>query len=1100
MRRFTSILCVLALLIGMLSGAHFAPTVEAYAEDEVPGKVTVVAFSDPTEASEWNNLADIVVTTGAAVSVGGISQWNHGVVIIEPQNGWAVTEACYFENNNANSLTVEKLNNVITSLESNTNGNIPDDVTALFNSYTSEEKAQLDAVYINRALYNKIKYNDICVSFEKNGQVIDLSVYVETDDIFDSDGITLNVGDTINVFDNSKVKADIFVNGYTKSDYSIDHYGIDATPSNALSAQYESESDENYGEFKATINGLNSIVFANKKNGLHYEYFVYMLDDSMPLKKSDFALAEDVNVQNDTGNTDSGKYSLYPINKAFFSELSISFTLPNDCSIAEIRYNGTELEESVKKNLTMSEEEYEFPVTAKLSKEGSKYTIELVSEQEKVALRGFLRIIITCKGSNYVYNFSIRNNRDIMMGGQGRQLLSVAIGSTLRLMDFISLRDPDEQQDLFDGITDGIYEVHMQGVKPEFENGEFKGNLKVYYPCSRMYLWDTQCSSVLYSGDADIRTKVSTLIESGSSLDLSSLLNGYWSDSVSVDDRSSAGYDLTEKLFTAPASVQDMAEFIVTVGLAEIKIKVCPAGSLMDSLTDVANTVGTDESLVVDIDAEDVTLSKDTLNNFKDHGGDNSSIVLKNNKNAHKPEWHFNKNDLTNAAEKDVKLDVAVGDELQNTSIDNALKDNNISGLKLGFASNGVLPGRTAVRFYITALELALFASPNSIQLYYYDVASGKLVREGTNLYVSRDIYGAYYIEVVVTHNSDFVLSSTDQASFDVSGGETGESGTGGESGSTGGSTDSSETGTAGGTDNGNNSGSTGGPSYIVDNPTSETDKTENKPAEDETTVIKNDDGSVTKSTVTENKDGSKTIVEETAYKDGTTEVTETVQKSNGTEVSKTTVTDSEGEVVSETVREESVSKKGTKIEETETVYADGSSEYDLIKTAKNGTVFETNAVLDAEGAGTISWEKTNKSGKTISKEYSVAENGEVKILSYKTDGIEAKIPSVVEVDGAAKAVTAITKNLFAGNQKIRKVTIGQNITTIGKGAFKNASSLKSIIIYADNITKISKDAFSGIAENAVIKIEASKEQYEKIIKLIKKSGIDDSVKFKRIK
>ncbi|MCR5322571.1 MAG: leucine-rich repeat domain-containing protein [Lachnospiraceae bacterium] len=87
----------------------------------------------------------------------------------------------------------------------------------------------------------------------------------------------------------------------------------------------------------------------------------------------------------------------------------------------------------------------------------------------------------------------------------------------------------------------------------------------------------------------------------------------------------------------------------------------------------------------------------------------------------------------------------------------------------------------------------------------------------------------------------------------------------------------------------------------------------------------------------------------------------------------------------------------------------------------------------------------------------------------------------------------------MAGNQDIKKVKIPESITTIGKGAFQNAKNLKKIELGSE-ITKVSKNAFAGIAKNAVIKIKASEEDFERIVALIRKSGIDKSVQFKRVK
>lgn len=84
------------------------------------------------------------------------------------------------------------------------------------------------------------------------------------------------------------------------------------------------------------------------------------------------------------------------------------------------------------------------------------------------------------------------------------------------------------------------------------------------------------------------------------------------------------------------------------------------------------------------------------------------------------------------------------------------------------------------------------------------------------------------------------------------------------------------------------------------------------------------------------------------------------------------------------------------------------------------------------------------------------------------------------------------------GSGGLTSVTLHSGITSIGENAFKNASKLKTITIEG-NLKSVGKNAFSGINKKAVFKIKASKKNYDKIVKLIKKSGVPKTVKFKRI-
>ena len=75
------------------------------------------------------------------------------------------------------------------------------------------------------------------------------------------------------------------------------------------------------------------------------------------------------------------------------------------------------------------------------------------------------------------------------------------------------------------------------------------------------------------------------------------------------------------------------------------------------------------------------------------------------------------------------------------------------------------------------------------------------------------------------------------------------------------------------------------------------------------------------------------------------------------------------------------------------------------------------------------------------------------------------------------------------------QVTIGSNVTKIGKNAFANCSKLKKIVIVSDKITKIYKNAFKGIKKNAQIIVPKKKLKRYKF--LLKKAKLPKSVKVK---
>ena len=62
------------------------------------------------------------------------------------------------------------------------------------------------------------------------------------------------------------------------------------------------------------------------------------------------------------------------------------------------------------------------------------------------------------------------------------------------------------------------------------------------------------------------------------------------------------------------------------------------------------------------------------------------------------------------------------------------------------------------------------------------------------------------------------------------------------------------------------------------------------------------------------------------------------------------------------------------------------------------------------------------------------------KTVEYKAPASKTKtsaaIPATVKVNGVSYKVTSIAKNAFKNNKKLKKVTIGANITSIGANAF----------------------------------------------------------------
>ena len=101
-------------------------------------------------------------------------------------------------------------------------------------------------------------------------------------------------------------------------------------------------------------------------------------------------------------------------------------------------------------------------------------------------------------------------------------------------------------------------------------------------------------------------------------------------------------------------------------------------------------------------------------------------------------------------------------------------------------------------------------------------------------------------------------------------------------------------------------------------------------------------------------------------------------------------------------------------------------------------------------------------------------------------------IPATIRTGETTYKVTSIENDAFQEMKKLTKVTIGKNVKTIGKNAFRECTKLESVIIKGTKISKIRTNAFKVIHSKASIR--CPKEKYSEYKEMISKSGIPKSV------
>ena len=126
---------------------------------------------------------------------------------------------------------------------------------------------------------------------------------------------------------------------------------------------------------------------------------------------------------------------------------------------------------------------------------------------------------------------------------------------------------------------------------------------------------------------------------------------------------------------------------------------------------------------------------------------------------------------------------------------------------------------------------------------------------------------------------------------------------------------------------------------------------------------------------------------------------------------------------------------------------------------------------------------------------YAVTGKDTVAVKGFDNPKSKIVIPDTVVIEDYTYKVTSIDANAFKLETDVKKLTIGANVTTIGKSAFFKCSSLKSITIKSSAITSIGKKAFKGTHAKATVKVPKAKKAAYK--KLFKKAGLSKKAKIK---
>lgn len=106
-------------------------------------------------------------------------------------------------------------------------------------------------------------------------------------------------------------------------------------------------------------------------------------------------------------------------------------------------------------------------------------------------------------------------------------------------------------------------------------------------------------------------------------------------------------------------------------------------------------------------------------------------------------------------------------------------------------------------------------------------------------------------------------------------------------------------------------------------------------------------------------------------------------------------------------------------------------------------------------------------------------------------------VPKTIAIGGMSYKVTAIQTNAFKGCKKLKKVTIGSNVVSIGNKVFSGNKKLKTITIKSKKLASknLSNKAFGGISSKVTLIVPKSKVKTYK--KLFRKKGLSKKIKIK---
>ncbi len=144
--------------------------------------------------------------------------------------------------------------------------------------------------------------------------------------------------------------------------------------------------------------------------------------------------------------------------------------------------------------------------------------------------------------------------------------------------------------------------------------------------------------------------------------------------------------------------------------------------------------------------------------------------------------------------------------------------------------------------------------------------------------------------------------------------------------------------------------------------------------------------------------------------------------------------------------------------------------------------------------SSTISDKKSNASYKILSDTKS---GGTISFQKPLKKAAKVTVPATITSNGKKYKVTSIAAKAFKNDKKLKQLTVGKNVKSIGKEAFSGCKKLKKIVLQTSKLTNssVGKKAFTGVHKK--VKVKVPKKKLKTYRKILKKKGMPRTARYR---